>query len=159
MIRSAERGDEQAIMELIHALALYEKAPEEVVNTAHDLGVHLFDEKICDAFVAEVDEKIIGFALFYTNYIYDIEFLEKYVNYFNEKTLLQTQMLTAKFCIIYILDMDIDNGIEDSYLFDIPYILSYQTHITKEEIYEAYNKYFKYNVFELYREKMNENKK
>lgn len=68
MVRSAERGDEQAIMELIHALALYEKAPEEVVNTAHDLGVHLFDEKICDAFVAEVDKKIIGFALFYTNY-------------------------------------------------------------------------------------------
>jgi GNAT superfamily N-acetyltransferase len=68
MVRSAERGDEQAIMELIHALALYEKAPDEVINTAHDLGVHLFDEKICDAFVAEVDEKIIGFALFYTNY-------------------------------------------------------------------------------------------
>ena len=68
MVRSAERGDEQAIMELIHALALYEKAPEEVVNTVHDLGVHLFDEKICDAFVAEVDKKIIGFALFYTNY-------------------------------------------------------------------------------------------
>jgi GNAT superfamily N-acetyltransferase len=68
MIRSAERGDESAIMELIHALALYEKAPEAVVNTAKDLGIHLFDEKICAAFVAEVDGKIIGFALFYTNY-------------------------------------------------------------------------------------------
>jgi hypothetical protein len=104
-----------------------------------------------------------GFLVYFDpdlhNHKYDIEFLEKYVNYFNEKTLLQTQILTAKFCIIYILDMDIDNGSEDSYLFDIPYILSYQTHITKEEIYEAYNKYFKYNVFELYREKMNENKK
>ena len=104
-----------------------------------------------------------GFLVYFDsdlhNHKYDIEFLDKYVNYFNEKTLLQTQMLTAKFCIIYILDMDIDNGSEDSYLFDIPYILSYQTHISKEEIYEAYNKYFKYNVFELYREKMNENKK
>ena len=68
MIRSVKRGDEHAIMELIHALALYEKAPEEVVNTALDLGVHLFDEKICDAFVAEEGGKIIGFALFYTNY-------------------------------------------------------------------------------------------
>ena len=68
MIRSAERGDESAIMELIHALALYEKAAEAVVNTAKDLGIHLFDEKICAAFVAEVDGKIIGFALFYTNY-------------------------------------------------------------------------------------------
>ena len=87
---------------------------------------------------------------------YDIEFLEKYVNYFNEKTLLLTQMLTAKFCIIYILDMDIDNGSEDSYIFDVPYILSHQRHITKEEIMEAYHKYFKYNVFELYREKERE---
>ena len=101
-----------------------------------------------------------GFLVYFDpdlhNHKYDIEFLEKYVKYFNEKTLLQTQMLTAKFCIIYIMDMDIHNGSEDSYLFDIPYILSYQTHITKEEMYEAYNKYFKYNVFELYREKMNE---
>ena len=104
-----------------------------------------------------------GFLVYFDpdlyNHKYDIEFLEKYVKYFNEKTLLQTQMLTAKFCIIYILDMDIDNGSEDSYLFDMPYILSYQTHITKEEMYEAYNKYFKYNVFELYREKMNEKSK
>jgi hypothetical protein len=104
-----------------------------------------------------------GFLVYFDpdlyNHKYDIEFLEKYVNYFNEKTLLQTQTLTAKFCIIYIMDMDIDNGSEDSYLFDMPYILSYQTHITKEEMYEAYNKYFKYNVFELYREKMNEKSK
>jgi len=98
-----------------------------------------------------------GFLVYFDpdlhNYKYDIEFLEKYVKYFNEKTLLQTQTLTAKFCIIYIMDMDINNGSEDSYLFDIPYILSYQTHITKEEMYEAYKKYYKYNVFELYRER------
>lgn len=67
-IRTAHRGDEFAIMELIQALALYEKAPDEVVNTAEDLGVHLFDEKICDALVVEEDGKIVGFALYYTNY-------------------------------------------------------------------------------------------
>lgn len=68
MIRPAQKGDEHAIMELIHGLALYEKAPEQVVNTAEDLGVHLFDEKICEALVAEKDNQIVGFALYYTNY-------------------------------------------------------------------------------------------
>lgn len=67
-IRSAQRGDEFAIMELIRALALYEKAPDEVVNTAEDLGTHLFAEKICDALVVEEEGKIVGFALYYTNY-------------------------------------------------------------------------------------------
>lgn len=68
IIRPAKRGDEGAIMELIHGLAEYEKAPHEVVNTAEELGTHLFDEKVCDAMVAEVDDKVVGFALFYTNY-------------------------------------------------------------------------------------------
>lgn len=67
-IREAKRGDEGAIMDLIRALALYEKAPEQVSNTAEDLGKHLFDERICDAIVAEEGEQIVGFALFYTNY-------------------------------------------------------------------------------------------
>ena len=68
MIRPAKKGDEHAIMELIHGLALYEKAPEQVVNTAEDLGIHLFEEKICEAIVAEKDNQIVGFALYYTNY-------------------------------------------------------------------------------------------
>lgn len=67
-IREAKRGDEGAIMDLIRALALYEKAPEQVSSTAEDLGKHLFDERICDAIVAEEGEQIVGFALFYTNY-------------------------------------------------------------------------------------------
>lgn len=68
MIRPARKGDETSIMELIHGLALYEKAPEQVVNTATDLGIHLFEEKICEAIVAEKDGQIVGFALYYTNY-------------------------------------------------------------------------------------------
>ena len=67
-IRVAVPGDEIQIMELIHALALYEKAPDEVVNTAEALRVHLFEENICDAIVAESDGLILGFALFFTNY-------------------------------------------------------------------------------------------
>jgi GNAT superfamily N-acetyltransferase len=68
LIRLARRGDENAIFDLILALAVYEKAPEEVVNTPVDLATHLFEDKICWAFVAELDNTIVGFALFYTSY-------------------------------------------------------------------------------------------
>ena len=67
-IREAIPGDEVAIMDLIRALALYEKAPEQVVNTAEALGKHLFEEQICDALVVEHEGKIVGFALYFTNY-------------------------------------------------------------------------------------------
>ncbi len=68
IIRTAIPGDEHAIMSLIHALALYEKAPGQVKNTASDLAIHLFEENVCDALVVELTGEIIGFALFYTNY-------------------------------------------------------------------------------------------
>ena len=58
-IRPAKKGDEIAIMELIQALAQYEKAPEQVINTAEALGQHLFEEQICKALVVEVEQKII----------------------------------------------------------------------------------------------------
>lgn len=68
MIRKAKPGDETAIYQLICDLAEYEKAPDEVTNTVEELRAHLFTEKICDAIVLELDEKIIGFALYYISY-------------------------------------------------------------------------------------------
>lgn len=68
VIRAAAKGDEHGIFALIQALADYEKAPHEVVNTAEALAAHLFEEGICEAFVAEADGKIAGFALWYTSY-------------------------------------------------------------------------------------------
>ena len=67
-IRVAQRGDEVKIMELIHALAAYEKAPNEVINTAANLYNDLFEKSICHAFVAEMDGEIVGFALYYFAY-------------------------------------------------------------------------------------------
>ena len=64
---------------------------------------------------------------------YSSEVLEKNVKNFNKKILLATQKLTADFCIKYILDDNIDGGSEDSYLFDVDYILDFQTHLTKED--------------------------
>lgn len=67
-IREAVPGDENDILLLIQALAEYENAPDEVVNTATSLRAHLFEEKICTALVAEIAGKIVGFALWYISY-------------------------------------------------------------------------------------------
>lgn len=67
-IRSAHSGDEHAIMGLIHELAEYEKAPEQVINTAEQLGRDLFEDGICSCLVLEKEGKIIGMALYYISY-------------------------------------------------------------------------------------------
>lgn len=67
-IRQAVIGDEQTIFELIKELARYEKAPEQVTNTAEQLATDLFQDKICDAIVASKNNEIIGFALYYISY-------------------------------------------------------------------------------------------
>jgi len=67
-IRQAKRGDETEIFNLIYALAVYEKAPEQVTNTPNQLAIDLFEDKICSAIVAEEGEQIVGFSLYYTSY-------------------------------------------------------------------------------------------
>lgn len=69
MIRAATREDTPAIYGLICALADYEKAPNEVSNTAEQLAIDLFDDCICEALVVENEnQEIVGFALYYTSY-------------------------------------------------------------------------------------------
>lgn len=68
IIRKAQLGDETGIFKLIQALAEYEKAPEQVTNTAEILGKDLFDEKVCEALVALENNEIVGFAFWYTSY-------------------------------------------------------------------------------------------
>ena len=67
-IREASPGDEKAIFDLIYALAVYEKAPEQVTNSPEQLRKDLFEERICHAFVAEEEQHIIGFSLYYFSY-------------------------------------------------------------------------------------------
>ncbi len=67
-IREASPGDEKSIFDLIYALAVYEKAPEQVTNTLEQLRKDLFEDKICHAFVAEEAGQIIGFSLYYISY-------------------------------------------------------------------------------------------
>ena len=67
-IREAKPGDEQSIYDLVYALAVYEKAPKEVINTPEQIATDLFENKICYAYVAEYNNSVIGFALYYISY-------------------------------------------------------------------------------------------
>ena len=69
VIRKAIREDCFRILELIKGLALYEKAPEEVTVSLEHFEESGFGETpVWWAFVAEVDNKVCGFALYYIRY-------------------------------------------------------------------------------------------
>ncbi len=55
------------IHELVYQLAVYERAPEEVITTA-EIYKNDFSEKRFDAFVAENENEIVGMALYYWAY-------------------------------------------------------------------------------------------
>ena len=68
-IREAQPGDVADILRLIKDLALYEKAPDEVVATESQLTTALFNPNPhVFAHVVEVDNRIIGTALWFLNY-------------------------------------------------------------------------------------------
>ncbi len=68
-IRSTNVADVPQIFDLIQALAEYEKLAHQVTGSIAQLEEHLFGDRICaEAIVAEIDSKIVGFALFFPNY-------------------------------------------------------------------------------------------
>jgi len=68
-IRRAERTDCKRLLELIQELADYEKAPREVTVTLQHFEESGFGDKpVWWAFVAEIDGKVEGFALYYIRY-------------------------------------------------------------------------------------------
>lgn len=68
-IRFAVEADCERLLELIHELALYEKAPQEVTVTLGEfVSAGFGDNPVWKAFVAETNGQILGFALYYTRY-------------------------------------------------------------------------------------------
>ena len=68
-IRPATIDDVQNIFKLIQALAEYEKLTHQVTGTPDSLREHLFGSQVyAEAIVTEMNEQIIGFALFFPNY-------------------------------------------------------------------------------------------
>ena len=69
VIRKGTKEDMPAVLDLIKQLALFEKEPDAVVISAQDLVRDGFGETpMFSTFVAEVENEIIGAALFYFRY-------------------------------------------------------------------------------------------
>jgi len=68
-IRSATIADVTVILELIRALATYERAPNEVTATEKDFAEVLFGEKpAAEVLLAFENARAVGFALFFHNF-------------------------------------------------------------------------------------------
>ena len=67
-IRPGTAQDMADLLQLIRDLAAYERAPEEVDNTEAGLLADWQQHKSFDFLVAEVEDKIVGFSLYYPRY-------------------------------------------------------------------------------------------
>ena len=69
IIRRAERKDCKRLLELVNELAVYERAPNEVTVTLEHFEESGFGpHPVWWAFVAEEENTIVGFALYYVRY-------------------------------------------------------------------------------------------
>jgi GNAT superfamily N-acetyltransferase len=69
LIRAAARGDVAELLRLIRGLAVYEKLEHLAVGTPEALERHLFGQRpSCEALIAEVGGRAVGFALFFTTF-------------------------------------------------------------------------------------------
>jgi GNAT superfamily N-acetyltransferase len=69
LIRPAISDDVPVILELIRALATYERAPNDVTATENGLVEVLFDEKpSAEVLLAFENETAVGFAVFFHNF-------------------------------------------------------------------------------------------
>jgi GNAT superfamily N-acetyltransferase len=68
-IRKAVKEDCKRLLELVQELATYERAPDEVTVTLEHFKDSGFGESpVWWAFVAEREDQIVGFALYYIRY-------------------------------------------------------------------------------------------
>src|ERR1700712_4623202 len=68
-IRIAKKEDCPHLLDLVHELALFERAPEEVTVTLKEFEDAGFGNKpVWKAFVAEADGLVVGFALYYIRF-------------------------------------------------------------------------------------------
>lgn len=69
VVRWARVKDMPRVLELIIELAIYENAEKEVFNTVEGLIKDGFGvQPSFESFVAELNNEIVGFAIFYTSY-------------------------------------------------------------------------------------------
>ena len=66
--RMARPGDEEAILDIIRALARYEHLEDQVIATEELLREWLFEKEKAEVLLAEAEGKIVGSALFFHNF-------------------------------------------------------------------------------------------
>ncbi|MBT8191632.1 MAG: GNAT family N-acetyltransferase [Saprospiraceae bacterium] len=66
-IRFAKRTDLPAIIGLVIDLAIFEQEPDAVTANLDDYNI-AFDKGLIHAFVAEIDNEIVGMALYYNTF-------------------------------------------------------------------------------------------
>lgn len=68
IFRYAEPSDTPIILQFIKELAEYEKMSDQVIATEELLNHWLFEKKKAEVIFAQVDNEIVGFALFFHNF-------------------------------------------------------------------------------------------
>ncbi len=68
MIRSARPDDVPVLLDLVRALAEYEREPDAVETSEDDLHRALFVDGTCSAHVALRGDEVVGFALWYPTF-------------------------------------------------------------------------------------------
>ncbi|MDL2276049.1 GNAT family N-acetyltransferase [Breznakia sp. OttesenSCG-928-G09] len=67
-IRYAKRDDVKTILDLIIELAVYEKLEHEVVTDVETLEEWIFDKEKAKVLIGEVDNKVVGYCLYFYNF-------------------------------------------------------------------------------------------
>lgn len=68
MVRKATPKDMDLLYEMINGLATFEKRPEDMTGSIKTLKYWLFEKKIATAVIAEIDNKPIGYTIYYPTF-------------------------------------------------------------------------------------------
>jgi len=69
IIRKAKKSDTEAIFSLVQELAIFERQPNAVIINKKTIKQHGFGKQpLFKCFVAELNKKVVGIALFYPRY-------------------------------------------------------------------------------------------
>ncbi len=68
-IRKGIKQDLPGVLKLVRELALFEKAPEQVINTVSDMEKDGFGERpVFEFYVATIENEIVGIAVYFIKY-------------------------------------------------------------------------------------------
>lgn len=65
IVRKAEEKDIVLLQNMIKGLAAYEKRPQDMTASQENLQYWLFEKKIATALIAQYNDEVIGYAIYY----------------------------------------------------------------------------------------------